>query len=316
MDPSEKRFEIEHAISTYAYSYIALPAAAIYEKSKLQSWDELIQKCHIYFIGLTPQVRIGHIQQRNRVLHIPMSALGQSTMIEVGLAAGVDFQSSSGLLIRSEDGTTQELDPLWLTSRLSAKIPLDFDVLYIGQAFGADGERNAIDRLIKHETLQKIALGGVPAGWDLMLLLVEVVRDNRVMTVINPRAKMRDDDNARANAGMEKLIETPYRELVSLYEASMIRYFRPRFNIALKDSFPSTNLKVLADCYKKDFSGLVAEFVFEDFPWRLRSETVSPAFFHVAYHDLHSEQERAIFFNSDPMLGLDILRTTDSSTST
>ncbi|TDR36597.1 hypothetical protein DFR29_12818 [Tahibacter aquaticus] len=313
MDPSEKRFEIEHAISTYALSYIALPAAAIYEKARLEPLADLIQKCHVYFIGLAPRVRAGSINQRGRVLHIPMSALGQRTVVEVGLADGVDFDSSNGLLIRQADGATHELDTLWLTSRLSDKMPLDFEVLYIGQAYGSDGGRNAIDRLIKHETLQKIALNGVPEGWDLMLLLVEVLSDNRVMIVINPHAQTSDDDNARANAGMAKLIETPYHELVSLYEAAMIRYFRPRFNIAFKDSFPSTNLKVLTDCYEKDFSGLVAEFVFDDFPWRLKSETVAPSFFHIAYHDLHTEQARTLFFNSDPSLGLDILRAPDSA---
>jgi hypothetical protein len=48
------------------------------------------------------------------------------------------------------------------TAMISRRLAVDhgalgFDVLYIGQAFGDDGSRNALDRLKKHETLQKIA---------------------------------------------------------------------------------------------------------------------------------------------------------------
>ena len=57
------------------------------------------------------------------------------------------------------------------TGRLNTFNLIDFEVLYIGQAFGDGGSRNALDRLLKHETLQKIAVKGVPAGSVLMLLL-------------------------------------------------------------------------------------------------------------------------------------------------
>jgi len=41
---------------------------------------------------------------------------------------------------------------------------IGFEVKYIGQAYGDAGSRNALDRLLKHETLQKIALNGAPNG--------------------------------------------------------------------------------------------------------------------------------------------------------
>ena len=49
---------------------------------------------------------------------------------------------------------------------------LDFEVIYVGQGYGKGGSRNAIDRLRSHETLQMIALKGVPDGHMLHILLL------------------------------------------------------------------------------------------------------------------------------------------------
>src|SRR3546814_14143997 len=61
-----------------------------------------------------------------------------------------------------------------------------FDVLYIGQAYGKDGSRNALDRLLKHETLPRISVTGVPYDRRLTLLMLEIERGNRTITFINP----------------------------------------------------------------------------------------------------------------------------------
>jgi hypothetical protein len=59
--------------------------------------------------------------------------------------------------------------------RLSAEYDaVGFEVLYIGQAFGNDGSRNALDRLKKHETLQKIAVKGIPEGYTLTILMLAI----------------------------------------------------------------------------------------------------------------------------------------------
>jgi hypothetical protein len=75
----------------------------------------------------------------------------------------------------------------------------------------------------------------------------------------------------------------------------MIKYFKPKFNKEFKDSFPSTNMKLLADCYNKDFSAVCAEIYFDDFPFRFFSNAVGPARFHIAFHDLHSDASRRLF---------------------
>lgn len=99
--------------------------------------------------------------------------------------------------------------------------------------------------------------------------------------------------------GLDKLFETTEAERTSLFEASMIRYFKPEFNTIFKDSFPSTNLKTLADCYDKDIATVVAEICIDELPFRLFSDAVAAAPYHIARHDLHKDEDRQVFFSSE-----------------
>jgi hypothetical protein len=175
-----------------------------------------------------------------------------------------------------------------------------FEVLYIGQAYGKDGSRNALDRLLKHETLQRISVKGVPTDRRLTLLMLEIVPGNRMITLMNPWAQNKEDGSARISAGLDKLFGTSDAERVTLYEASLIRYFQPSFNKEFKDSFPSTNLKVLADCYDKDFSALISEICIDELPFKMTSHAVPPSQYHTAKFDLHEDEARQVFFGRKP----------------
>ncbi|MBU2588879.1 MAG: hypothetical protein KJ872_12295 [Alphaproteobacteria bacterium] len=172
-----------------------------------------------------------------------------------------------------------------------------FDVLYVGQAYGKDGSRNALDQLLKHETLQKISVKGTPAGRRLTLLMLKIEPGNRMITVMIPWAGNKEDGPKRIAAGLDKLFGTSDAERVALYEASLIRYFQPPFNKEFKDSFPSTNLKVLTDCHEKDFAGLISEICIDELPFKLTSEAVEPAQYNIARFDLHEDEARRMFFS-------------------
>ena len=174
-----------------------------------------------------------------------------------------------------------------------------FEVKYIGQAYGKDGSRNAIDRLLKHETLQKISVRGVPDGYVLQLVLLEIQSDNRIITLFNPHATNKDDDGSRIQNGLDKLFGTTDSERVSLFEAALIRYFSPQYNIEFKNSFPSTNLKILQDCYGKDFLAVIAEICIDNFPFYLWSESVAPQYYHISKHDIQKNSDRRMFFGMD-----------------
>lgn len=295
----EAMFEVEHALGLYAKGYCTLPAEKIYDQELLAPMMELIQDCHIYLIGLVPKISLDDAKLEGGKLTFYMTVLGKT--YEVPLHCPDDWtlvEAEGEYIVLSPSGERYQVDPEYLQSRLSdiSKV-IDFEVKYIGQAYGTDGSRNALDRLLKHETLQKISLKGIPATHKLTLLLLKTFPNGQLFTVFNPFAKNRDDDGARIRAGIAKLHDTNEQERITLYEASLIRYFMPEYNKEFKNSFPSTNLKVLQDCYEKDFSAIVAEISIDDLPFRLFSSAVPPANSHIARHALHDEADRKIFFS-------------------
>jgi hypothetical protein len=291
-------FDVEHALGMYAYSFCTIPAEGIYDKDALAPLMKVIESCHIYLIGYTPIVNIEDATQKDNQLHLHFTVGSNKHTLSYDLPPGASLQIDGDNFYVS-DGAGRNFWPneLEMQQRIAAEFgTITFQVKYIGQAYGQDGSRNAVDRLLKHETLQKIALKGTPVGQRITLLLLEIQPNNQLFTSINPFAQNKEEGNSRIQLGLDKLFNTTEAERISLYEAALIRYFYPEFNKEFKDSFPSTNLKILQDCYKKDFSAVIAEICIDDLPFRIFSEEIKPAYNHIAKHDLHKDEGRRMFF--------------------
>ena len=294
----EAMFDVEHALGMYATSFITLPAEFIYETELLESHKSLLDSCHIYIIGYLPQVDfIGATQKENDIV-LKFSILDNQYDLQFPLQEDLTFGHEEGFyFLENKEGQRFWPSEEKMNQKLYRSTGvLNFEVKYIGQSYGKDGSRSAIDRLLKHETLQKISLKGVPQGFKLSLLLLEIETINQLFTVFNPFAQNKDDDGKRIKAGLDKLFGTTEKERVALYEASLIRYFMPEFNKEFKNSFPSTNLKVLQDCYEKDFASVIAEICIDDLPFKLFSSSIEQKHFHIAKHNLHDDLSRNIFF--------------------
>lgn len=299
---SSKKFETEHALNMYADGFVCLPAAEIYNEELLEKHAKIISNCHIYIVGLAPKIDFVGAHQDGETLNLVFTVKGEEHTVSGNIPGGAQLmQDETGAwFVITEDGNRIWPDMETVLESVKLKVGgFDFKVLYIGQAFGEDGSRNAIDRLKKHETLQKISLKGIPDGFVLSLILLEVEKGNQLITMFNPWAKNGDDGKDRIAMGLDKLFETTEAERTSLFEASMIRYFKPEFNTIFKDSFPSTNLKTLADCYDKDIATVVAEICIDELPFRLFSDAVAAAPYHIARHDLHKDEDRQVFFSSE-----------------
>lgn len=295
---ADKLYDVEHSLGMYAVSYCTLPAESIYDKEELEPLMGVVETCHIYLVGVTPIIKLIDARQNNKSLTMEYEVAGQGCSLRFELPEGLKLKSEDDIFyIEAPNGQRSVPDNNYIQSRLSAQTgAVNFDVKYIGQAYGKDGSRNAIDRLLKHETLQKISLKGVPEGHRLSLLLLAIQPNNQIFTLMNPFAMNKDEGPERIKAGLNKLFNTTEKERIALYEASLIRYFHPEFNKEFKDSFPSTNLKVLQDCYEKDFSGVVAEICIDELPFKLFSDNVAPKDYHFAKHDLHEDEARRMFF--------------------
>ena len=293
-----KRFDVEHALGLYAFSFYSIPAEAIYDDSLDAKLGNSLEDCHIYLIGLVPKVDMKGVRQEGEILIFDFEVLGKGYEVRGPLPEGLTLKKENDLWFLS-DGSDNRYGPsdeqIFQAFQMQHGL-LVFEVVYVGQAYGKEGSRNAIDRLRKHETLQKIALMGAPEGYRLQVLLLEIHPANQMFTAFNPFAKDNSDGEDRIKLGLDKLFATSEAERVTLYEASLISYFQPKFNKEFKNSFPSTNLKVLADCYEKDFSAIVAEFCFDEPPFLLCSESVAAKAEHIVNIDLHKDADRKIFF--------------------
>lgn len=296
------RFNIEHALSLYADNFAYFPATGIYHADGLRPIKDVIATCHIYLVGKMPIVTIKGTQPNGDKLRFHYDVLGKSYDLDWQVpedAKIVDVDGDHYFEIMGELASPSPEAAVW---RLNQELGvINFEVQYVGQAYGQEGERTALDRLAKHETLQKIALMGVDAGYRLELLLLATQPANTIITTMMPNATNTGEGNERIAAGLDKLFGTTEKERVSLFEAALIRYFQPVFNKEFKDSFPSTNLKVLQDCYAKDFLALVAEINIDRLPFSLCSPTVAPKHGHLAIYDLHKDDERRAFFVVPPV---------------
>jgi hypothetical protein len=292
-------FDVEHALGMYATSFCTLPAEGIYDIEALAPLMSVIESCHIYIIGFLPVVELVDAQQSGQQMSLVFSLLGNKYNLEADIPDELTLKQEGGVFyLQNNSGEKFWPDESLIMQQLSHLTnAVNFEVKYIGQAYGKDSSRNAIDRLLKHETLQKISLKGVPAGYRLCLLLLEVQPNNQLFTVFNPFAQNKDAGPERIKSGLDKLYGTTEQERIALYEASLIRYFSPTYNKEFKNSFPSTNLKILRDCYDKDFSAVIAEICIDELPFRLFSEAVEASNHHIAKHDLHDDAARKAFLS-------------------
>lgn len=292
-------FDVEHALGMYATSFCTLPAEAIYDQELLAPYIDVIKNCHIYLIGYLPKIDFIEANQELGKLNLTYMMLGKKYILEADVPSGFKLIIDGEMYyLTDQSGEMFWPDESLIVSHLSQNSNvLNFEVKYIGQAYGKNGSRNAIDRLLKHETLQKISIKGIPEGYKLTLILLTIQPNNQLITLFNPHAQNNDQGSSRIKLGLDKLYGTTEEEQVSLYEASLIRYFSPQYNIEFKNSFPSTNLKILEECYAKDFAAVVAEICIDNLPFKLFSESVEAKPYHIAKFSLHTDEARKFFFS-------------------
>lgn len=173
----------------------------------------------------------------------------------------------------------------------------DIEVLYVGQAYG-DGKRTSWKRLQNHSTLTNILAQAHNENpdYEIQILMFEYF-PYRIITKVD-RASSNTNLDYNDLDKFRKINENPLsvHEQICLIEASLIRYFQPKYNKVYKDSFPNGKFKILARCYDLDFSGLIVEINIKDLGFRLYSSTIIACQEHTCMIDLIDPQDRRGFF--------------------
>jgi hypothetical protein len=140
------------------------------------------------------------------------------------------------------------------------------EVLYVGLAYGKQGKRLAVDRLVDHTTLQRILAESAqrhPCDEVLLLFFRYEHAKNILSTAgdpsVEPTASSDEEQQHLFNSGHVKIDR---RTRITLAEATLINYFKPQYNILHKESFRPfrmKRLKLLKRLFEHDLSALIVE---------------------------------------------------------
>ncbi len=178
-------------------------------------------------------------------------------------------------------------------------------VEYVGQSFGADGKRDALDRLIGetgkqgHGSLQKV-LSDLNAHYPddevfIVLYSFEFYKKHIVgggsyePEISFDKAPDRFDKFMRVTLSRQNRID--------LVEAALIRYFQPIYNERYKKTFPKENHKILNALYDFDITGLAISLSTEESFTPLYSHVVPASCQHLITYPITKEEDRATYFD-------------------
>jgi hypothetical protein len=134
------------------------------------------------------------------------------------------------------------------------------EVLYIGQAFGKNGERTAFDRLQSHSTLQEIYSECKP-DQDIWISLWRFNRNS--LLLLDPKSALTgawEEPSAKYLDHMQRPYDNVSKEQeVNFTEAALIKYFEPKYNDKFKYNFPSKDHSTYSDCYKLKLDYIAVE---------------------------------------------------------
>jgi hypothetical protein len=180
---------------------------------------------------------------------------------------------------------------------------LDLNILYIGQAFGENGERLASDRLISHNTLQAIYsdFSDKKPTDEIWLILWQFAPYYiSMMGGVTNGASIGFDESYKQ---LEKVLgeNISFDQKITITEAILIRHFLPIYNKEYKTTFPKSYHSSYKFCYNLDLNSACFELETINLFTRLYSDNIKPNIFHVGMYPLHSEDERKNVFNIDTM---------------
>jgi hypothetical protein len=158
--------------------------------------DELaraLKGFHLYFISRRPATRIDErsIRQRRNSINLDVvvfNPVDRSVRERIPLSIGWDLQPStftthmdgSYFSVYSKDRALLHGDA-WALITSTLGVPrgvADQEVLYVGQAYGQQGERSAYDRTKEHNKLQRIYEEHAGEAWDIFVspVIIEETR--------------------------------------------------------------------------------------------------------------------------------------------
>ncbi|WP_420768603.1 hypothetical protein ACNR9V_01065 [Parageobacillus thermoglucosidasius] len=308
---SKYKYQIENSVAMSARFARLLQQSDFENKEILNKVKD--EKCHIYMICSRPRITFnpsnlkiekdfvsgsfivdkGEIKEEHffKVPNPPNLAI---TSFEMEYPySNINFLNNKGEIVSG--GKAALLYPRLQKEYNSC---LDLEVLYIGQAFGEEGERLATDRLASHSTLQKIYLDILTScpNKDVWIILWQFEPYLISMMGSGFENALIDLDGSIDHFNSVLSSSITFDQQITFTEAALIRYFEPVYNKEYKTSFPSQSHSSYDQCYKLDINSVAFELDTIELITRLYSPVIAPSFWHTKHYPLYSEDIRKDMF--------------------
>lgn len=137
----------------------------------------------------------------------------------------------------------------------------EFEVLYIGQAYGKEGSRTAFDRLASHSTLQRILIDYQSEHPDKQIYILLLEFTPNLAMSFDGLSKQYTKSEAESDQHMKDVIcNLPKDEqIINITEAALINYFKPEYNVNFVENFPDEQHKGYRQYFDLDYNTLVVE---------------------------------------------------------
>lgn len=180
----------------------------------------------------------------------------------------------------------------------------DILIEYIGQGFGNDGSRDAIDRLIGdgnqgHASLQKV-LSDIDKNNpdnEAFILLYSFQFHKCFVFGGGTQEPTVSWENAPKRLDHFMNLKLLRGNRINLVEAALIRYFSPKYNDKYKKTFPKSTHLILNDLFDLDVTGLSVSLSTLDHNINIFSQQVHASQMHHMKYPITSDEYRASFFD-------------------
>ena len=176
---------------------------------------------------------------------------------------------------------------------------LDYEILYIGQAYGKDGKRTAIDRLSSHETVQKIYTHSLTQNpdSDICFMLAKFTQDSMLFVSGSESIVVSEKNQKIENERVKHVFKNnglsfSEKQRINFTEAALIKFFEPKYNIEFKNCFPSQRHKSYSECYNLDVRGISIELDTSELNRKLFTKKIKRNFHHMKIFEFKSDEDR------------------------
>lgn len=251
----------------------------LYNAEEIQS--DRINDFNLYFICYVNALRVINIDNNMFTIEIEDKSTDKRYFINIKeLEIFIEFYKRKGQIIENIEKSDDDKCILikFENSENKVKIPIyillmnynyndniedvfTFDILYIGQSKGRNKQRNALDRLKNHETLQEITIKNKQRNKDIIICLFSAT--NKIYSeYIN---------------FIHKDISKPLtkEQTINIAESGLINYFKSLYNEKFKNGvFPTQNLKTQKNLFENSYFAVILNIDFSNYSIEFKGKRI------------------------------------------